>query len=323
MGMLFDELSDAYLEKAGVKDIIGGVPVPVNPGEDGELSTLSIALNMARVIGGDANYPYADKYLEYIKYICGEDASKVLISEGAKAADAQDFEIACMFFRAALAIDPKSLTALFLYARACKEAYEREAEESVEEVGENAKMAEEYIGNFKAESMESFELLTMLHPDFDMGYYFLGYAYLNLGLYTKAQITWETFKKLHETEDELTEDIDEHLGLLNEPVIIEQGCNRVMSGDYQGGKSILEPYTEGSYSQWWPLYYYLGMAESALGNTQAAIDRYKQALVYSPSNTDVMVELVNLYKAIGDEEGANKYLKKIEIVSNNIADEAN
>ncbi len=323
MGMLFDELSDDYLKKAGVKDIIGAVPVPVNPGEDGELSTLSIALNMARVIGGDANYPYADKYLEYIEHICGDDAVKVMVSEGAKAADTQDFEVACMFFRAALAIDPKSLTALFLYARACKEAYEREAEESVEATGENAAMAESYIGSFKAESMESFELLTMLHPEFDMGYYFLGYAYLNLGLYTKAQITWETFMKLHEESDELTEDIEERLQLLNEPVIIEQGCNRIMSGDYQGGKAILEPYMKGNYSRWWPLYYYLGMAETALGNTEDAIARYKQALVYSPSNTDVMAELIGLYQAIGDEEGAEKYRKKIEIVSNNIADEAN
>ena len=341
MGMLFDELSDDYLKKAGVKDIIGGVPVPVNPGEDGELSTLSIALNMARVIGGDANYPYADKYLEYIKHICGEDAVKVMVSEGAKAADGENYEIACMFFRAALAVDPQSLTALFLYARACKEAYEREAQESCEETGEKAKMAEEYIGNFKAESMESFELLTILHPEFDMGYYFLGYAYLNLGLYTKAQITWETFMKLHrdqtagsnaasenesvesteEMKDELIEDIEERLGLLNEPVVIEQGCNRIMSGDYQGGKAILEPYMEGSYSQWWPLYYYLGMAETALGNTEDAIARYKQALVYSPSNTDIMAELIGLYQAIGDETGAEKYRKKIEIVSQNIADE--
>lgn len=323
MGMLFDELSGDYLKKAGVKNIIGGVPVPVNPGEDGELSTFSIALNMARIIGGDSNYPYADKYLEYIKHICGEDAVKVMVSEGAKAADAGNVEIACMFFRAALAIDPKSLTALFLYARACKEAYEKEAEESIEETGEKARMAEEYIGNFKAESMESFELLTMLHPEFDMGYYFLGYGYLNLGLYIKAQITWETFMKLHEGKDELTEDIEERLKLLSEPVVIEQGCNRIMGGDYQGGKAILEPYMQGSYSQWWPLWYYLGMAESALGNTEDAIARYKQALIYSPSNTDVMKELVLLYEAIGDEEGMNKYLKKIEIVGKNIADENN
>lgn len=325
MGMLFDELSDAYLDKAGVKDIIGGVPVPVNPGEDGELSTLSIALNMARVIGGDSSYPYVEQYLRYIRHICGDDAVKVIISEGAKAADRGAFELACMYFRAALAIDQKSLAALFLYGRACKEAYEREAAEAEEGFSDTnaAELSESYIGSFKAESMEAFELLTMLHPDYDMGYYFLGYAYLNLGLYTKAQLTWETFMKLHEDQDELREEIEERLTALSEPVLIEQGCNKVMSGDYQGGLDILNKYTEGSYSPWWPLWYYIGVAESALGNTEAAISSYKQALVYSPSNIEVMNELVALYQAVGDAEGAEKYSRKIEIVQNNIAEEAN
>ena len=326
MSMLFDELSDDYLVKAGVKDIIGGVPVPVNPGEDGELSTLSIALNMAKVIGGDANYPYAEKYNEYIKHIAGEDAVKLLVSEGAKAADRSDFELACMYFRAALAIDKNSTTALFLYARACKEAYEKEAEESCEETGEKAKLAEEYIGSFKAESMESFELLTMLHPEFDMGYYFLGYAYLNLGLYTKAQITWTTFCKLHAeavgeeaANDEMLNEIEEMLGKLNDPVVIEQGCNRIMSGDYQGGKNLLENYMEGPYEQWWPMWYHLGVAEEGLGNTEEAINRFKKALTFTPSNTDIMKELIQLYQAIGDEDSVKKYSNKIQVILNNIA----
>lgn len=311
MGMLFDELSEDYLTQAGVKDIIGGVPVPVNPGEDGELSTLSIALNMARVIGGDSNYPYAEQYIKYIKHIAGDDATKMLISEGAKAADAGQVEIACMYFRAALAIDQKSLTALYLYGRACKEAYEQED------------IDEERLGNFKAESMEAFELLTMLHPEFDMGYYFLGYAYLNLGLYTKAQITWETFKKLHAEQDELITEVEERLTQLTDAVAIEQACNKIMSGDYLGGKNILEKYMEGSYSQWWPLWYYLGVAESALGDSKTAIERYKQALVYSPSNIEIMKELIELYVALGDKENFEKYTSKIKIIMSNIEAEQN
>ena len=309
MGMLFDELSEAYLKKAGVDDIIGGVPVPVNPDEEGELSTLGIALNMARVVGGDSNYPYAEQYIRYIKHIAGDDAAALIISEGAKMADRGDAELACMLFRAALAIDPKSLNALYLYGRACKEVYEREEQ------------TEDYVGSFKAESMEAFELLTMLHPDFDMGYYFLGYDYLNLGLYTKAHITWETFLELHDEDDELKQEVEERISRLNDPVVIEQGCNKVMSGDYQGGIAILEPYMEGAYENWWPLWYYLGVAESALGNTENAISRYKKALVYSPSNTDIMKELIAMYQAVGDDTNVEKYSKKIDIILNNIREE--
>lgn len=309
MGMLFDELSEDYLKSAGVHEILSGVPVPVNPGKDGELSTLTIALNMARVIGGDTNYPYVEQYIEYIKHIAGEQAIQVIVSEGAAAADEGDFEVACMYFRAGLLLDPQALTPLFLYARACKEAYEKED------------LDEDYVGNFKAESLESFELLTMIHPEFDMGYYFLGYAYLNLGLYTKAKLTWDDFMKLHKESDEVREEIEDRLDHLTDPIVIEQGCNKIMSGDLHGGKELLEPFMEGNYEQWWPLWYHLGVAEEGLGNTDEAISRFKKALTLTPSNIEIMQELVALYDAVGDTVNSEKYSKKIEIVQNNIEDE--
>ena len=77
----------------------------------------------------------------------------------------------------ALFVDPDSADALYCYGRACRDAYEK---------GEG----EEYVGRFKAESLEAFEKLTLKKPDFDMGFYFLGYGYLNLGLYVKAKLTW-------------------------------------------------------------------------------------------------------------------------------------
>ena len=310
-GMLFDELSKDYLEKAGVADILTGVPVPVMPGEDGELSTLTIMLNMAKIIGGDNNYPYIEQYKDYINYVTQDDPIPVLLSFGAKEADAGNYEVACMYFRAILAIQPKSLDALYLYGRACKGAYEQED------------MDEEFVGSFKAESLEAFELLTMLHKDFDMGYYFLGYAYANLGLYTKAKLTWDTFLKLHDKSDEATDEIEERLESLTQPMIIEQGCNKIMAGDYQGGKEILEPFIDSTYKEWWPLYYHLGIAEEGLGNTEGAIAMFKQALVYSPSNIEVMQELVTLYQATGDEAGVKKYSDKIEIVKQNALNELN
>ena len=308
-GMLFDELSDNYLRNSGAYDILHGVPVPVLPGEDGELSTLSIALNMAKIIGGDSNYPYTEQYLRYIKFIANDDAAPLLISEGAREADRDNFEVACMYFRAALQIEPKSRDALYLYGRACQSAYEREDND------------EDYVGNFKAESLEAFELLTMIHPDFDMGYFFLGYAYLNLGLYTKTKLTWESFLKLHEADDEFREEIEDRIEHLDDPVIIEQGCNKIMSGDYMGGKEMLEPFMEGRYEQWWPLWYHLGVAEESLGNTEAAIQRFKKVLTFVPSNIDVMKELVALYKVLGDETNAEKYSNKIEIVQSNLVEE--
>lgn len=330
--MMFGELSPDYLERIQAAELLGGVPVPVNTdgsGEAGVINVKSIVLDMARVIGVDPLFVYADKYAEFIKHAAGENAESMLVSEGARSADEGDLEDACMLLRAALRIDPKSRDAMYLYARACKECYETEAAASADGMGD-----EEKIGLFKAESMETFELLTMIHPDFAMGYYFLGYAYLNMGLYLKAQLTWKEFLELssgsvteaQQMDDELLpalrDEVSGRVEELSEPVEIERGCNMVMSGDYQGGRELLNGFRESRYAGWWPLWYYLAAAESALGNTEKAVEYYKRVLVISPSNTDAMEELAAIYALSGDEENAAKYRNKIRIVRSNLEAEA-
>ena len=326
--MTFAELSPDYLSRTGSLEILSGVPVPVGiEGCDarGETDLKNIVLNMGRVIGGDPYFVFAEKYVEFIKHTTGDNAAPMLVSEGAHAADMGDFEDACMLLRGALRIEPKSREALYLYARVCKEIYEAESKDGMGD--------EEKTGMFKAESSETFELLTMIHPDFAMGYYFLGYAYLNMGLYLKAKLTWQDFLKhsagsemeTHEMDDQLLaslrEEISERVEELEEPVEIELGCNKIMGGDFVGGRDTLARFKEGRYADWWPLWYYLGIAESSLANPDAAIDAFKRVLRLSPSNIDAMEELVHLYEAIGDTVNVAKYRNKIGIINRNFEEE--
>jgi tetratricopeptide (TPR) repeat protein len=122
----------------------------------------------------------------------------------------------------------------------------------------------------------------------------------------------------HEMDDQLLaslrEEISGRVEELEEPVEIELGCNKIMGGDFVGGRDTLARFKEGRYSEWWPLWYYLGIAESSLANPDAAIEAFKRVLRLSPSNTDAMEELAAIYALAGDEENASKYRKKIEIV---------
>jgi tetratricopeptide (TPR) repeat protein len=301
---LFDELSDSYLEKAGIADILTGVPVPIKKTEMSGLSTVAIARNMAFVIGCDVNFRYKDNYISYILRTFTEEFLKPLINEGVELASHDYYESACALFRAALLMDPDNQDALYCYGRACRDAYEN---------GDG----EEYIARFKAESLEAFEKLTLKAPEFDMGFYFLGFGYVNMGLYTKARLTWQQFMELS-TDKALREEIQPLLDKLVEPCKIEEGYNCVLSGRFEEGIAILSDYEEDSrFNNWWPLWHYLGSAYKGLEMPEEAEKRFLQVLKCAPSNADAMRELVEIYRARGDEEKAEKYEKKIRIVEEN------
>lgn len=302
---LFDELSPEYMKRAGVSDILTGVPVPINKNELEGLSTLKIAKNMAMVIGCDINFKYRENYIAYILRTFTKEFAKPLINEGIDGAAKNDFDFACICFRGAIMIDPESTDALYCYGRACKDSYEN---------GEG----EEYVGRYKAESLEAFEKLTLKKPDFDMGFYFLGYGYLNLGLYIKAKLTWDKFMELSNSEQE-KEEVSKWLEKLRDPVIIEEGYNAVLSGRFETGIEILSQYEDDSrFNTWWPLWHYLGKAYKELGELDNAKDCFNKVLKLSPSNIETMAELMEIFQIKEDYAMTEKYANKIEIVKANI-----
>lgn len=300
---LFDELSEKYLKKTGLDDILAGVPIPVKKDEINAVSTETIAKGMAFVIGCDPKFKYTDNYISYIFRVSDKSFAYALVAEGVENARKNEYEHACINFRAAMLLDPENVDALYCYGRACKDAYEN---------GEN----EDYVARFKAESLESFEEVTLCRPDFAEAYYFLGYGYINLGLYIKAKLTWDEFMKLS-SDEEKKQEIQERLDSLNEPVEIEEGYNLILSGKLDDGITILEKYTDGKFKDWWPLWYYLGVAYSCIEEPKQAEEHLKRVLKLSPSNSEAMTELVNVYEKLGEEEMAEKYRKKIKIVAEN------
>ncbi len=192
--VVFDELSDAYLERAGLADILTGVPVPLKKNELGKISTLTIAKCMAFVIGCDPEFKYKENYIAYIKRMFEVRFANALIAEGVEtAATKKSYDYACILFRAAMQIEPDNAGAYYCYGRACRDAYGLAAENL-----ESSEEAEELVGRFKAEALEAFEVATLKDPKLADAYYFLGYAYLNMGLYIKAKLTWEEYMRLTE-----------------------------------------------------------------------------------------------------------------------------
>ena len=119
-------------------------------------------------------------------------------------------------------------------------------------------------------------------------------------------------------EGELRAEIAEVLDKLADPCKIEGGINDITAGRYDRGVMVLEPYTRDErFNTYWPMWYYLGIAYKEGGNPVEAERHLLTCLRYSPSNTDAMNELAEIYEEAGDGVKVKKYRDKIALVEQN------
>jgi tetratricopeptide (TPR) repeat protein len=303
----FDEFKKEYIERTGLANELAGVPIPLRA-EDREafktpegLRGNIIAENMARVLGIDPKFRHAAVYRDYIERFFGSKAVNNMTRKAKDLADKEEYEEACVYFRAALVLKFDDLAAMYGYARILRQLYNMSANEA-------------YTGNLKAESLDYLELTTELYPRFDMAWYYLGYLYLNLGLYMKAKLAWEKYLGVgHQAKDR--KEIRQRIAQIATPIEIEKGYNAVLAERWEEGLAILEPFRESVYKDWWPLWYYLGVAYARTGSENEAEAAFKAALKGSPRHIESMEELLAIYGTRGDKQNIKKYSDKIVLVS--------
>ena len=312
---VFDEFSASYIERLGGADFLKGVMIPLSQ-EDYEafcggagLAPERIAENMSYVMGGDPTFNYVPQYITYLKQFLGEKAIEGILTKGRELVERERFEEAAIYFRSVLLLKADEKKAMYAYARVCRELYLTSDDP-------------EYVGRFKAESIEYFELLTQLYPRDPEAYYYLGYGYLNLGLYLKTDLVWQEYLKLSK-DDEDKKEIQERREQLKQPIEIETGINAVLSSRFEEAIKILEPYAnpESRFKDWWPLSYYLGVSYSRKGENKLALAQLFKVLSLNPSHVETMIELANLYALEDDKENEMKYRKKAEIILANLKDD--
>ncbi len=310
---VFVEFSDEFIERSKAGDVMKGVPMPLRKKEvkdfaGGEgVSMLVIAENMAWVMGCDPHFKHTKDYVAILDKLYNKRLHETLMKEGRDAAERGDMDNACIHFRASLCMRYDYLHSMYSYARACRVMYENSRNE-------------EYVGRFKAEAIDWFELLTETHPRFAMGYYYLGYSYLNIGLYNKAVLAWEQFLRFGRNGKDRKE-IRHRIEQLQDPVTIEKGCMDITAGRAEKGVRTLEPYLKTQFKDWWPLHYYLGLGYRELDRDPDAVAEFKKALMINGSHLESMRELLEIYEASGDKTNAKKYADKIQLIEEAQAEE--
>lgn len=303
---IFVEFSKDFLKGTKIEEFMTGVPIPLRKRDVKEfaggkgLMPNHLAENMAWVMGSDPQFKYNDAYVKYMLKMFNNKIVEQMLKMGRDAAEAEDFDNACIHFRACLCVNPTYMHAMYSYAKVCRNMYEKSGNK-------------EYVGRFKAESMSYFELLTEVYPRFAQAYYYLGYAYLNIGLYGKANAAWKIFLKLSKTGKDIKE-IRNRMEQIKDPMRIEEGYTEILAARYENGIEILEPFLERKYKDWWPLHYYLGVAYSVTGRKGEAVARFKNVLALNGSHLETMEELLSIYRSQGDKENIAKYENKIKLI---------
>lgn len=303
---VFDEFSPEFMEKSKAGDLMKGVPIPLRKSDYKEfaggegITMLTIAENMAWVMGCDPHFKHTKDYVAILSRLYNHKLCEGMLKEGRDAAERGELDSACIHFRASLCMRPDYLHGMYSYARACRAMYLDSSNE-------------EYIGRFKAEALDFFELLTETHPRFAQGYYYLGYAYLNMGLYIKAELTWREFLKFSKTAKDKKE-ISQRIEQLADPIRIESGYNDIMAARYDEGVEKLEPFLQSRFNTWWPLHYYLGIGYLMTDQRPEAISSFKKVLTMNASHIETMKELAAIYKEDGDRVNQKKYEQKILLV---------
>jgi tetratricopeptide (TPR) repeat protein len=303
---VFVEFSEEFMEANKAGDLMRGVPIPLRRKEVKEfaggkgIDFLVLAENMAWVMGCDPHFKHTKDYCAILKKLYNYKLYEGMMKEGRDAAENGEMDNACIHFRAALCMKHDYLHAMYSYARACRVMYEHSKNE-------------EYIGRFKAEATDWFEILTETHPRFAMGYYYLGYSYLNMGLYGKAKLAWQDFLKFGRNSKDRKE-INKRLEQIAHPVAIEDGCLKISAGRYEEGLDILEPYLKSQFKDWWPLHYYLGRGYVQAGEIPEAVAEFKKALMINGSHLESMKELLEIYEEQDDRANIKKYSEKIKMI---------
>lgn len=302
---VFIELTPDYYKRIHM-DFMRGVPLPVkrkyveglaeNQGVEFSLFTMG----MISIIGIDPDFEYVSKYVKLLEYM-NDKIAHVAVNVGVGLAQTGKLEQAAVNFRAAMVIDPSNTNALYNYILVCRDIYVKSDDK-------------ELVGDFKEEVLECLLKLREMKPDMAMARYFLGYAYINMGLYSMAADEWNEFLRLAAGGPEI-EEIRARLDDIEDPIIIERGYTDIMEGNWQRGMDILEQYIDSDYMSWWPLKYYLGVGCNRLGRHKEAIELLKKAAAENPSSPEIVAELVIANEALNDEVNAEKYRRKLKILN--------
>ncbi|TJX13033.1 hypothetical protein E9840_11170 [Tissierella creatinini] len=270
----------------------GGIPLPVITDslmQELEYGDLSEEISLENVIEGmfflfgtDPNFPHMDLYRE-ILYAYDKDVLKLSFYKGIKALESADLELAGVFFRACFYLDEMNLDARLNYSLVLESMGKTKLEDGKIEEGQD----------LIHRATNELETIVNMDDSYSLAYYKLGYHYLYLGQYLKAQITWNKFLTLDKDEDRLQE-IREQIDIINDDVKMEIGLSYYSYNDF--GKALdsflkLMP----KHADNWNINYLIGLSYKGLEDYNSSEEYLIKAIKLNKDESDLYNDLGIIY----------------------------
>ena len=284
-----------YLKEFPVPILVNELIDPIkNRKEPNDISLASLARGMIYALGIDTNFKYKDGYIRFLEDFNNQIEDYVCYV-GLTLAEEKKLSEALVTFKALTTINENNINGLYNYAKCCQD---------IALDGSDSKTAEA----FESESLEAFEILIEKHPTFGPGYYYLGFHYVNMKLFKKAQLIWERGLE-QEIDDIKKKEIEHQLDRIQDQVQYEEGYSFVLNNKPQKGLDKLIPLTE-KYSDWWNLLFFIGLSYRQLQEYEKAISYFQKILLIKPTQTDTLNELGLCYTSLKRFEDAEKHFNK-------------
>lgn len=262
-----------------------------------DISIISIVQGMIKVIGIDSMFIYNDKYRDFL-FNFDENVIKIILEQGTKYMQDDNKKEGLICFKAAAYMDRDNLDALYNYGRAVEElAFEDD---------------KNVISSLETEALEVFEKIVDTNPEFGLGYYHLGFYYLNQGQFKKTEILWKRALDL-DTPETFKDDIYQNLEDMAPKLTYEEAYNMILSGQEEAGLEKLLVLEE-RYPEWWNLLFFIGLGNRFLGNVQEALLYFKKADKIMPDMPDILNEIGLCKMTLGSyEDGLKNFEDALKI----------
>lgn len=252
-----------------------------------EISILNIINGIIYLLGTDKDFIHNEKYKE-ILFSFDNNIEDFILYNGLEYLKKEEFIKASIYLRTIIYLKRENPLTLFNYSMALENILNTTEDEELKTIIFN-------------EITNNLEKIIDIDEKFALTYYKLGFYYRHSEQFVKTKLIWEKYLKL-EDDAERKDEIREELLIIENDIEFEETLVLLTQGQYSMALEKLLKISKTS--NWWNIYYLIGICYQNLNETEKAIEYFQLAIDNEGENVNVYNEMAIAYFTLGDPETA-------------------